>query len=315
MTKRTAFSALDLDAIEKTADIASYKNAPKSSQITKSVARKTIRGVRVTVDAADTKVFSENPRLLEGDQDISELARLVRTTGTNNTPVEARKLDDGTIEVISGSRRRQACIKAGVPLTVDLYENVSDSTARLLTYMENSERKNISTLADCMFLSAIYEKNRLFDDNYSIEDLGSEYGISKSLAYDKVAIGSLAAVFRDSIPAFESWTLSKSIAMKKYVNVLRKKGVTDEDIKAVISNSETPQAAIASLISEISKEGIVNKGVAIQPRSHVIGSTKIKVTSTSKSSFSINVRGVTDQAIIEKFESLLKDLEGGNISD
>lgn len=98
-----------------------------------------------------------NPRNF-GIKDISDLLPLIKETGGNSQAVDARMVGN-KIEVIAGSRRRECCIEAGFPLTVDIYEDMNDDDADYLAATENKGRKDINVITDSNYLRYKFLKN------------------------------------------------------------------------------------------------------------------------------------------------------------
>jgi len=100
-------------------------------------------------------------------------------------PIIARKLPDGTVEVIAGFRRFQHLSKLGKKpeeIDIKIMENVSDREAILIAISENQQRKDLSALEEA---KALYSLKKL---KLTIKDIAAKVGMAEGTVRQKIAI-------------------------------------------------------------------------------------------------------------------------------
>ena len=99
-------------------------------------------------------------------------------------PIVARKLPNGTVEVIAGNRRFQHLSKLGKKpeeMDIKIMENVSDSAALLIAFSENQQRKDLSAIGEAR---ALYSLKKL---KLSIKDIAVKVGMAEGTVRQKIA--------------------------------------------------------------------------------------------------------------------------------
>lgn len=158
------------------------------SGIFKKLPGKTLYGERLSVPADQTMIYGQNTRNYESNHSLSEsLLDSIRLNGGNAIPAEGRRLPDGTIEVLAGTQRRFACIQENVPLTIDVYADVSDDDAHYIAFIENHGRTDITFVAQCHYFRTRFDA--LVDDGETIERFTSRYKLQKSTMKEYLSYG------------------------------------------------------------------------------------------------------------------------------
>ena len=209
--------SLDSDFLEKAASSSSYSTESRSAlgrikQIEKGgktfivLNEREIPVESLKTNPSETIVWNGNPRLFEScEADIEDLLPLIHQTKGNTIPAFGRWTEiDGkkTIEIIAGSRRRLACIRAGYELLINIIE-CDDDEALLLTGIENKGREKTSFIADCRWhvsqFEAIQKRKRLHGEEYTQRNYANQQDVSLSTMGDYIAFGRFPRWLTDSI--------------------------------------------------------------------------------------------------------------------
>lgn len=304
---------IDLSVITGVKDAVKYpseQKAPTSTKLQKNLPGRILTGERVRIDADKTTLFQLNPRNFSGKNDISDLKPLIIRTGGNSTAVDAR-LVDGRIEVIAGSRRRQACLETGLKLTCDVWDEVSDEEACLIAELENSGRSDIDFMGFCSYLATRYELLKKATPDLTMERFGEFYNLTRQYMHEKIAIGRLPAWLKESakIRTGADWSHRQGVKLASAYSELHAAGV---DIQKALTKAgspfSTPTLALSFLISlrdEIS--GTSANDLSKTPLELIVGGGSIVVEETSKGLIKIQGKSLAPEAraaIIEFLRSL-----------
>ena len=86
--------------------------------------------------------FRDHPFQVRHDQELQDMAESIRQYGVLS-PGLARPLPDGTYEVVSGNRRLEACILAGLSTMPVIVRDMTDDEAICAMVDANLQRENI----------------------------------------------------------------------------------------------------------------------------------------------------------------------------
>ena len=133
--------------------------------------------------------FRDHPFQVRHDQELQDMAESIRQYGVLS-PGLARPLPDGTYEVVSGNRRLEACILAGLSTMPVIVRDMTDDEAICAMVDANLQRENIlpseRAFAYKMKLEAIKRQGARTDltsmqvaQKLSVEIVGDSAGITK----------------------------------------------------------------------------------------------------------------------------------------
>lgn len=94
------------------------------------------------VEISKIKDFPNHPFLVKDDESMSQLVNSIRINGVLN-PVIARRIDDDHYELISGHRRKHACILLGVERIPLIGREISREEAIIEMVDSNLQREHI----------------------------------------------------------------------------------------------------------------------------------------------------------------------------
>lgn len=241
----------DLDALERAGIAGAGRwpselspTDPDSAEITKSVPGAVLKGKRVRVKAAETKLFLGNPRLSEPglnfdpetmqvNVDISDLEPLIKESQGNAQAVDGR-LVNGSIEIIAGLRRRQACMNPKYWLTVDLYYDVTDEQAVYIAETENEGRKERTFIGRCVYLAQRFVTLKETNFSLTVGSFADMYSCKQRMMQYYLRIGELPAWLIGSVKNNKSWTARQAIDIQsKYSELITKHG--EQRIKELVA--------------------------------------------------------------------------------
>ena len=94
------------------------------------------------VEISKIKDFPNHPFLVKDDESMAQLVNSIRMNGVLN-PVIARRIDDDHYELISGHRRKHACILLGIERIPLIGREISREEAVIEMVDSNLQRENI----------------------------------------------------------------------------------------------------------------------------------------------------------------------------
>ena len=97
------------------------------------------------VEISKIKDFPNHPFLVKDDESMAQLVNSIRMNGVLN-PVIARKIDDEHYELISGHRRKHACILLGIDRIPLIGREMSREEAVIEMVDSNLQREHILPL-------------------------------------------------------------------------------------------------------------------------------------------------------------------------
>jgi len=95
-----------------------------------------------TIDINELYEFEGNPYLVKNDEDMEELMESIKENGVLE-PLLVREKDEGGYEIISGHRRREACMKLGIEKLPCLVKDMTRDEAVIALVDSNLKRTNI----------------------------------------------------------------------------------------------------------------------------------------------------------------------------
>lgn len=193
-----------------------------------------------------SKADPEYPKKTEEFEKLQELAASIKKSGLIH-PIIVYKLND-VYRVVAGERRTLACKLLGkTEIEARVFnEKPSEQALRLVQWFENNSREDLSLKERLSNLRQLLEtdNNQNEPAKYSVEILQEMTGLSKSIAYDYLALLEAPADVKEKIEA------GKIVGMKKAVfaagvkdSVKRRsvieaceKGSSLKELKAVLAN-------------------------------------------------------------------------------
>ena len=134
--------------------------------------------------------FPDHPFTVRDDETMRETADSIRQYGVL-VPAIVRPLQDGTYELISGHRRKRACVLAGLDTMPCIVRDIDRDTATIIMVDSNLQRENIlpseRAKAYKMKLEAIKRQGARHDltsaqveQKLSVEKIAEEAGESRA---------------------------------------------------------------------------------------------------------------------------------------
>lgn len=206
-------------------------NALVESDFTMSVTvrnARTYKFMRVLISPSLTEVWGKNTRASEPEPDVTDIIDSILSNGTNLIPAFGQ-FDNDTkkVQVIAGSRRRFATLKANVFLTLDLYFGVlHEKDKHILMQVENI-RRDPDAFLQCRSYKELVEPSSgdaMFD---SQEALGKFLGFTRVHTNHLIMIGRLPSSIVGKITDRQSITLDRAHNFAKKFFSLKKLDETD----------------------------------------------------------------------------------------
>lgn len=291
---------LDFSIIEGAEKAAKYPSEVTKQEITKKLPWKTLKGKRITVVASSTTLWAANPRNF-GTKDVSDLLPLIEESGGNSIAVEGR-WQGNKIEVIAGSRRRESCILATLPLTVDVYEDCSDEDAEYIAQVENQGRKDLTVIGYCNFLYANFHEKKENDSSLTVEAYAKKKKLNRTSMQERFAIAKLPRWLQCAAKQEDTWSVRQAKSLASLWGKLSETNSEDDIRKKLKIPVTTPTMLLTQLKSHISNGSEANdEAIPV-----TIGEYSWKINRDRKG----KVRLQTENAIsLEQYDKLLKFLE------
>lgn len=198
--------------------------------VIKQVPGAVLHGRRIRIDAKKTTLFPDNPRNFAPKDDLADLIPLIKESGGNSTAVDGR-LVQGKVEVIAGSRRRDACLLTELPLVVDLWDDVNHEMACCIADIENSGRKDVDVIADCCYLLHRFATLKQNDPTLSTDKFAAMYHNKRRNMFTIFGIARLPEWVRNCALARSEWSIRQADTLKQYFEQALDK-YPEEEIKA-----------------------------------------------------------------------------------
>lgn len=195
--------------------------------VIKNVPGTELKGKRIKIDPKKTTLFPDNPRNFAPKDDLADLLPLIKKTGGNSTAVDGRIIQ-GSVEIIAGSRRRDACLLTDLPLIVDLWDDVNDELACSIAEIENSGRKDPDVIADCCYLLHRYNKLKKVDSTLNVEKFAAMYHNQRRNMMTLFGIARMPEWVRNCATVRSEWTIRQADTLRKYFETVRTEHDEDE---------------------------------------------------------------------------------------
>lgn len=214
----------------------------------------------IHIDLTKIKPFKDHPFSIANDETMQQTVESICSYGVL-VPVTVRPLEDGTYELISGHRRRQACEIAGIRTIPAIVKDVDRDAAIIMMVDSNLQRENIlpseKAKAYKMKLEAIKRQGER-------KDLTSAQVVPRLTAREKVAED--AGVNRMEVtryirltelePELQRMVDEKKIGITPAVEISYLK--PDEQkllVDTINSEQATPSLSQAQRMKRLSQEG------------------------------------------------------------
>lgn len=231
---------IDVSILNSATSHAKYPSEmPESSDyevignVIKQVPGAVLQGRRIRIDAKKTTLFPDNPRNFAPKDDLADLLPLIKESGGNSTAVDGR-IVQGKVEVIAGSRRRDACLLTELPLVVDVWEDVGHEMACCIADIENSGRKDNDVIADCCYLLHRFNTLKQSDPSLSTEKFAAMYQNKRRNMVTIFGIARLPDWVRNCATVRSKWSIRQADTLRQYFDQAREKH-SEEDIKATLN--------------------------------------------------------------------------------
>ena len=153
--------------------------------------------IEVSVDMLHE--FKNHPFKVEDNAEMEQLVDSIKLNGVV-TPIVVRASDDG-YEIISGHRRKYACIKAGIKEVPVIVKNLNDDEAVLMMIDSNLQRENVlpseKAFAYKMRMEALNHKGTKGTD--STEKITNETGEKRRQIFRYIRLTYLIKDFLDAV--------------------------------------------------------------------------------------------------------------------
>lgn len=212
-----------------------------------------LKGRRIKIDAKKTSLFPDNPRNFAPKDDLADLLPLIEKTGGNSTAVDGR-LVQGKVEVIAGSRRRDACLLLELPLVVDLWDDVTHEMACCIADYENSGRKGVDRIADSCYLMHRFNTLKRSDPAFTIEKFAAMYNNKRRNMTTIFGIAKLPEWVRNCALARSEWSIRQADTLRQYFEHVSSM-YSEDELKARLNFPVKKPSQALSMFKMLAKEG------------------------------------------------------------
>lgn len=213
--------------------------------------------------------FRDHPFQVRHDQALQDMADSIREYGVLS-PGLARPIPDGSgYEVISGNRRLEACILAGMETMPVIVRDMSDDEAIIAMVDANLQRENIlpseRAFAYKMKLEAIKRQGARTDltsmqvaQKLSVEMVGDAAGISKDQVRRYIRLTELIPPILDMVDGVAERKISFNPAVElSYLTLSEQTMLLD----AMEAQEATPSLSQAQRLKKFSQQGKLSEDV------------------------------------------------------
>lgn len=209
----------------------------------------------VMVDPATVRISALNPRVdtPHAPAAIARLADEIRAVGQIND-AHGEYAEDGTIEILAGSRRTAACLLAGLQVRVRLHPDLPRDEAIKIAYRDDREAQTPSLwdLADGW--------SRLLDRKI----VPSDAALARLVGVDKSTMSRGLAFRHAPEPILAAFTDRREISLSQWI-----------DLAPLIENDDT-RAALIARASLIAGMGYAAPRVASELKAAAVGKVRIE---------------------------------------
>lgn len=188
------------------------------------------------VDPAHIEVNPFQPRKHFSDEELSDLAKSIKSVGIIHPPT-VRDMGEGKYELVSGERRLRASRLAGltaIPVVVKRSSVRSSAEAALI---ENIQRVDLNPLEIAQALKRLIEEYKL-----SQEELSTEIGKKRSTVANYLRLLSLPPAIQNSLKS-DLITMGHAKAVLALSKVDQQMALHDAILRNSLSVRETEEAA------------------------------------------------------------------------
>lgn len=213
--------------------------------------------------------FRDHPFQVRHDQALQDMADSIKEYGVLS-PGLARPIPDGSgYEVISGNRRLEACILAGMETMPVIVRDMSDDEAIIAMVDANLQRENIlpseRAFAYKMKLEAIKRQGARTDltsmqvaQKLSVEMVGDAAGISKDQVRRYIRLTELIPPILDMVDGVAERKISLNPAVElSYLTLSEQTMLLD----AMEAQEATPSLSQAQRLKKFSQQGKLSEDV------------------------------------------------------
>lgn len=213
--------------------------------------------------------FRDHPFQVRHDQALQDMADSIKEYGVLS-PGLARPIPDGSgYEVISGNRRLEACILAGMETMPVIVRDMSDDEAIIAMVDANLQRENIlpseRAFAYKMKLEAIKRQGARTDltsmqvaQKLSVEMVGDSAGISKDQVRRYIRLTELIPPILDMVDGVAERKISFNPAVElSYLTLSEQTMLLD----AMEAQEATPSLSQAQRLKKFSQQGKLSEDV------------------------------------------------------
>lgn len=213
--------------------------------------------------------FRDHPFQVRHDQALQDMADSIKEYGVLS-PGLARPIPDGSgYEVISGNRRLEACILAGMETMPVIVRDMSDDEAIIAMVDANLQRENIlpseRAFAYKMKLEAIKRQGARTDltsmqvaQKLSVEMVGDAAGISKDQVRRYIRLAELIPPILDMVDGVAERKISFNPAVElSYLTLSEQTMLLD----AMEAQEATPSLSQAQRLKKFSQQGKLSEDV------------------------------------------------------
>ena len=213
--------------------------------------------------------FRDHPFQVRHDQALQDMADSIKEYGVLS-PGLARPIPDGSgYEVISGNRRLEACILAGMETMPVIVRDMSDDEAIIAMVDANLQRENIlpseRAFAYKMKLEAIKRQGARTDltsmqvaQKLSVEMVGDAAGISKDQVRRYIRLTELIPPILDMVDGVAERKISFNPAVELSYLTLSEQTML---LNAMAAQEATPSLSQAQRLKKFSQQGKLSEDV------------------------------------------------------
>jgi len=243
------------------------------------------------IETDKLKTFHDHPFIVKDDKDMQMLEASIRENGILS-PILVRPLGGGTYEIISGHRRRQVAMIAGIRKVPVIIREMDDDTAAIEVVNANKQRKNMSICekarAYTLEFNALLHRGRPGEHTLTIMKNihgDSERNIQRYMELMRLPMEMLELVDAKQIKFIPAVTVSqiskdfleqlamhvvdgKKLTLKKAEKILdgyRKGTLTDNTLAEIMNANDEPVKDVISVdykrIREYIPEGLGKRDV------------------------------------------------------
>ena len=215
--------------------------------------------------------FHDHPFQVRYDQTLQDMADSIKEYGVLS-PGLARPLPDGSgYEVISGNRRLEACILAGMETMPIIVRDMTDDEAIIAMVDANLQRENIlpseRAYAYKMKLEAIKRQGARTDltsmqvaQKLSVEMVGDAAGISKDQVRRYIRLTELIPPILDMVDGVAEQKIAFNPAVELSYLTLSEQTML---LNAMVAQEATPSLSQAQRLKKFSHQGKLSEDVMV----------------------------------------------------